>query len=45
VIAQRVVKMVLYYAYMALLVVSLVLWAVIAVRDDTDEQDDTENRS
>jgi hypothetical protein len=33
-----------YYAYMVLLVVALVLWAVIAIRDDGEEQDDTENR-
>lgn len=28
--------MVYYYFYMGLLVVALVLWAVIALRDDTD---------
>jgi hypothetical protein len=33
-----------YYAYMVLLVIALVLWAVIAVRDDGGEDGDTEDR-
>ena len=32
-----------YYAYMVLLVAALILWAVIAVRDD-GEDGDTEDR-
>jgi hypothetical protein len=33
-----------YYLYMVVLVVALVLWAVIAVRSDGGEGDDTETR-
>ena len=37
-------EMFFYYAYMVLLVIALVLWAVIAVRDDGGEDGDTEDR-
>ena len=37
----RVKNMVYYYVYMALLVASLVLWVIIAVREDGGENGDT----
>ncbi|MCX5769152.1 MAG: hypothetical protein NTZ09_02585 [Candidatus Hydrogenedentes bacterium] len=37
----RVNKMIYYYVYMALLVTSLVLWIIIAVREDGGENGDT----
>ena len=37
----RVNNMVYYYVYMALLVTSLVLWVIIAVREDGGENGDT----
>ena len=40
-ITWRVNNMVYYYVYMALLVTSLVLWVIIAVREDGGENGDT----
>ncbi len=37
-------EMFFYYLYMVLLVIALVLWAIIAIRDDGGEGDDTESR-